>query len=397
MSEPVKKRPYSSPVREEQAARTRARILGAAGELFEASGYGRTTVRQIAEAAGVAVDTVYAVFGNKARVLTALIDQRMAPDAGVGNVLDRPEAQAVRDEPDPRRQLHLFALDMAAISTRVRPVYEILRTASAVEPEMAAIHAEMDGYRLPEHDGRRRGGWRPMGRFGSRSTGPARSSGPSPARTWPGCCATSGAGPRTSTRPGWRARSPPPCWGRDRPSDVDRAACRPGNTSWKHLYSSNYPDTVVLVFDEHATVAYLGQDPTGKNPRRSTGRSGSPKRSAPGPPATRPDGCGPRRNSKPTPRIRPGTLRTSWPASRTADRERPRGGPRPPPNSASSPPPRTPSRTERSPTVTPKPSPRPAPAPTPRPGPPSTSTRPSCSPRAAGRRRSRSLGGSTSS
>jgi AcrR family transcriptional regulator len=148
MSEPVKKRPYSSPVREEQAARTRARILGAAGELFEASGYGRTTVRQIAEAAGVAVDTVYAVFGNKARVLTALIDQRMAPAAGVGNVLDRPEAQAVRDEPDQRRQLHLFALDMAAVSTRVRPVYEILRTASAVEPEMAAIHAEMDGYRL---------------------------------------------------------------------------------------------------------------------------------------------------------------------------------------------------------------------------------------------------------
>jgi hypothetical protein len=37
---------------------------------------------------------------------------------------------------------------MAAVSARVRPVYEILRTASAVESEMAAIHAEMDSYRL---------------------------------------------------------------------------------------------------------------------------------------------------------------------------------------------------------------------------------------------------------
>ena len=37
---------------------------------------------------------------------------------------------------------------MAAVSARVRPVYEILRTASAVETEMGAIHAEMDGYRL---------------------------------------------------------------------------------------------------------------------------------------------------------------------------------------------------------------------------------------------------------
>ena len=37
---------------------------------------------------------------------------------------------------------------MASISTRVRPVFEILRTASAVEPEMAAVYAEMDSYRL---------------------------------------------------------------------------------------------------------------------------------------------------------------------------------------------------------------------------------------------------------
>jgi AcrR family transcriptional regulator len=148
MSKPVKKRAYSSSVRQEQAALTRARILEAAGDLFVSLGYARTTIRQIAEAASVSVDTVYAVFGTKARVLTALIDQRLAPAAGVDNVLARPEAQAVRDEPNQRRQLHAFARDMAAISARVRPVYEILRTASAVEPEMAAIHAEMDAYRL---------------------------------------------------------------------------------------------------------------------------------------------------------------------------------------------------------------------------------------------------------
>ena len=148
MTKPVKKRAYSSPVRQEQAARTRARIVEAAGDLFVSQGYARTTIRQIAEAANVSPDTVYAVFGTKARVLTALIDQRLAPAAGVDNVLERPEAHAVRDEPDQRRQLHFFARDMAAVSARVRPVYEILRTASAVEPEMAAIRAEMDDYRL---------------------------------------------------------------------------------------------------------------------------------------------------------------------------------------------------------------------------------------------------------
>jgi AcrR family transcriptional regulator len=148
MTKPVNKRSYSSAVRQEQAAQTRTRILEAAGDLFSSNGYGRTTVRAIADAANVAVDTVYAVFGTKARVLTALIDLRLAPAAGVANVMDRPEAQAVRNEADQRRQLHAFARDIAAISARVRPVYEILRTASAVDPEMAAVHAEMDRYRL---------------------------------------------------------------------------------------------------------------------------------------------------------------------------------------------------------------------------------------------------------
>src|SRR5258706_2361083 len=148
MIKPVKKRSSSSAVREENAAQTRVQILEAAGDLFASNGYARTTIRQIADRANVAVDTVYAVFGNKARVLTALIDLRLAPAAGAVNVMGRPEAQAVRDEHDQRRQIRLFARDIAAVSKRVRPVYEIMRTASAVEPEMAAIYSEMEGYRL---------------------------------------------------------------------------------------------------------------------------------------------------------------------------------------------------------------------------------------------------------
>lgn len=148
MTQLTRKRTYSSAVRQESAAQTRVRILEAAGELFESNGYARTTIREIADRAGVAADTVYAVFGTKARVLTALIDLRLAPAEGVDNVTERPEARAVRDEPDQRRQIRLFARDIAAISKRVRPVYEIMRTAAAVEPEMSAIFAEMDGYRL---------------------------------------------------------------------------------------------------------------------------------------------------------------------------------------------------------------------------------------------------------
>jgi AcrR family transcriptional regulator len=147
MSKPVKTRSYNSPVRREQAARTRQRILDAAGDLFVRHGYGTTSVRQIADAAQVAPDTIYATFGNKARLLTALVDIRLAP-GGQASIFDRPEVQALRQERDPRRLLRLFARDYAAMSERVRPVSEVLRTAKAVEPEMAAVREEMEGHRF---------------------------------------------------------------------------------------------------------------------------------------------------------------------------------------------------------------------------------------------------------
>lgn len=141
-------RKYSSAVRDEQAARTRTRILDAASDLFLDRGYARTTIKDIADQAGVARDTVYAVFGSKARVLTALIDLRLVPDGSVASARERPEALAVRDEIDQRKQIELFASFIAGISTQVRPVFEILRTASAVEPDMANVFQEMDRYRM---------------------------------------------------------------------------------------------------------------------------------------------------------------------------------------------------------------------------------------------------------
>jgi AcrR family transcriptional regulator len=147
MSGPVKKRSYTSTVRREQAARTRGAIVEAAASLFTTRGYARTTVQAVAAEAGVAPDTVYAVFGSKVRLLTAVIDARLAPP-GVANVMDRDETQAVRREPDQRRQVHLFARDMARLSTRVRPVFEVLRVAADAEPEVRSVYEEMERHRL---------------------------------------------------------------------------------------------------------------------------------------------------------------------------------------------------------------------------------------------------------
>jgi len=59
-------------LRQERAAVTRRRILQAARLLFFRDGYAATTLRAVAAEAGVAVQTVYAVFGSKAAILAEL-------------------------------------------------------------------------------------------------------------------------------------------------------------------------------------------------------------------------------------------------------------------------------------------------------------------------------------
>ena len=145
MAEPVK-RPYHSPTRRAAAARTREQILDAADRLFQAQGFGRTTVREIAHVAEVVPETVYATFGTKAKLLTAIIDLRLAP-GGEASLLDRPEMRAVAEERDQRALLRRFAQDYATMSERVRPVSEVLRTAKAVDPEMAEVRDEIEGHR----------------------------------------------------------------------------------------------------------------------------------------------------------------------------------------------------------------------------------------------------------
>src|SRR5262245_26084593 len=71
----VAKRRYRSPLREAQAAATRARILDAALQELSAGGYAATSVAAIAKAAGVSPETIYAVFGSKRGIVDALLGQ----------------------------------------------------------------------------------------------------------------------------------------------------------------------------------------------------------------------------------------------------------------------------------------------------------------------------------
>jgi AcrR family transcriptional regulator len=141
-------RSYSSIVRDEQARRTRARIVQAADELFREKGYAKASMMDIAERAGVARDTVHAVFGTKVALIPAMVDLRLVPDESVSNVAESAEAMAVMNETDPVRQLELFAEFITQINVVLRPVFEVMRGAAPSEPAVASTLANLEKNRM---------------------------------------------------------------------------------------------------------------------------------------------------------------------------------------------------------------------------------------------------------
>jgi len=59
-------------------------------------GYVAVTIDAVAEKAGVAADTVYAIFGNKRGVLSALVDLRVTGSAEESDVLAGDAPRALR-------------------------------------------------------------------------------------------------------------------------------------------------------------------------------------------------------------------------------------------------------------------------------------------------------------
>ncbi len=162
MTDPVRRRTYHSPLRAEQALRTRLRILEAASELFHAHGYATTTISAISRAAGVSPDTVYDAFRSKRGLLKELIDNAAVgtgihPSGGTDGggtdgdgtdgggtdgdhlVSGVEDPHAIRRETDQQRQIEIFAAGTSRLLERTRPLDDILRGAAAADREVAEI------------------------------------------------------------------------------------------------------------------------------------------------------------------------------------------------------------------------------------------------------------------
>jgi AcrR family transcriptional regulator len=138
MSDGVKSGKRRGGARNAQARATRRRIIDAAAQLFIADGYAATTLEQIAERAGVAVQTVYFHFGNKRTVLKEAVDVAAVGDDEPVALLERPFYQQLDAEPDPRRLIARWVQNGRDILGRIAPIMRVVRDAAGIDPDMAA-------------------------------------------------------------------------------------------------------------------------------------------------------------------------------------------------------------------------------------------------------------------
>jgi len=132
-------RAYSSPAREAAAQLTRQRITDAAARLFTDSGYSATSVRSIAQAAGVAEKTVYLQFDTKPAILKALVDEAIiGADHGVPTVRS-PWFIEVLEQSRLDRKVDLLAKGTSALHERTGALFAVAREAAAVDPQVKTL------------------------------------------------------------------------------------------------------------------------------------------------------------------------------------------------------------------------------------------------------------------
>src|SRR5215469_13775554 len=127
MTHAVNRRPYDATKRrriaQQQRQQSRQRVVAAAAKLFADNGYAATTIDAVAQAAGVAVQTVYSAVGGKPALMDAVVSRAIAGDESQTPLLDREWLTRLRQETDPRRQVKILAGAVTAVAPRIVPVW----------------------------------------------------------------------------------------------------------------------------------------------------------------------------------------------------------------------------------------------------------------------------------
>jgi AcrR family transcriptional regulator len=132
-------RPPAGPRGQARTRLARAAVVDAARTLFLERGYGATTIDAISAHSDVPAATVYRLFASKRGILKALLDLSIVGDDEAVPLADRPHVRSLAADPDPRSKLAGFVGVTAQVNARTAPIYRILVSAAASDPDAAAL------------------------------------------------------------------------------------------------------------------------------------------------------------------------------------------------------------------------------------------------------------------
>lgn len=151
------KRRYRSPRRQLQAEQTRASVIEAAGRVFSERGWIAANMRDIAGAAGVSVETLYAGFESKAGLLQVVLDVAVVGDDEPVPFAERAEAAAMGAGVSLQARARTGARVVSAINARIYRLDQALRQGAAVEAVLAErLAASEASRRVAVADGAKR-------------------------------------------------------------------------------------------------------------------------------------------------------------------------------------------------------------------------------------------------
>jgi AcrR family transcriptional regulator len=137
------RRPHDAKGGQARTRLARAAVIEAARALFLDGGYAATTIEAISGLSDVPPATVYRLFSSKLGILKALLHVSIAGDDQAVPLADRPHVRALLADPDPRNQLAGFAGLIHGILSRAEPIYRILVSAAATDPDAAVLLADL--------------------------------------------------------------------------------------------------------------------------------------------------------------------------------------------------------------------------------------------------------------
>lgn len=130
-------RRYVSQQRAASAARTRTNILDAGQALFVENGYSSTTLQQIADRAGVSVQSVH-LAGTKASLMTAILHRAFTGDEEFVSLLQRPEFAAIMNDADTERALGRYVEFVVTANARIADLHHAATLAADTDRSIGA-------------------------------------------------------------------------------------------------------------------------------------------------------------------------------------------------------------------------------------------------------------------